>query len=94
MLPVDIRSALGQLDEGQLQELHDLVVVRLQQFQAVRHKAAMWSMLPGDVVQWSYQGTTLFGRIEKLNTKTVNVTSDDGKHWKISPTLLTLINHA
>lgn len=94
MLLVEIRSALDQLNEIQLQELHDLVVVRLQQFRDVRHKAAMWHMLPGDVVQWTYEGVGLFGRIEKLNTKTVSVISDDGTRWKISPTLLSLVKHA
>lgn len=94
MLSVDIRTALTQLDEAQLQELHDLVAVRLTQFRDVRHKAAMWDMLPGDAVRWQYEGVTYLGYIVKLNTKTVSVRSDDGRRWKISPTLLSPIKHA
>ncbi len=94
MLNVDIRTTLGQLDETQLQELHNLVVVRLKQFQEIRHKAAMWAMLPGDTVRWDYEGISYLGLIEKLNTKTVSVRSDDGRRWKISPSLLFPIKHA
>ena len=90
---LDIRTALGQLDETQLQELHDLVVVRLKQFRDIRHKAAMWAMLPGDTVRWGYEGVTYVGHIEKLNPKTVSVRSEDGRRWKISPSLLSPIKH-
>jgi hypothetical protein len=94
MLNLDIRTALGQLDEDQLQELHDLVVVRLKQFREIRNKAAMWDMLPGDTVRWEYEGLTYLGHIQKLNTKTVSVLSDDGRRWKIHPTLLSQVKHA
>lgn len=94
MISVDIRTVLGQLDESQLIELHDLVAVRLKQFKELRHKAAMWDMLPGDTVRWEYEGITYFGHIEKLNTKTVSVKSQDGRRWKISPSFLSSVKNA
>ena len=94
MLPVEVRNVLGQLDENQLSELNYLVVDRLRQFEAIRHKAAMWAMMPGDPVSWTHEGLTHFGHIDRLNQKTVSVIADNGHKWKVSPQLLSQVRHA
>lgn len=94
-LPLDsIDDVLKKLNLAQLEDLHDKVVLHIKAHREVERFMARAGFRVGDKVSFTYEGLSYIGTITKKNPKTILVHTDDHRTWKISPRLLSKINHA
>ena len=54
-----------------------------------RHEASKFSV--GDEVEFRSGSSLIQGIVEKVNRKTINVSVEFGRNWRVSPSLLTKI---
>lgn len=88
-------EAIKRLSEEDLRFLNGLIVERLKLINQLRHTSEMIKFTRGDRVGFrTRDGIAYEGHVLQLNKKTIAVLTDDGRQWKVSPGLLTLIKPA
>lgn len=85
----EIIEAVILLDDIQtLKRLRNAVLERMETLS----KKATRAMRSGDRVRWTGRsGQTVFGTVIKPNRKTVSIRADDGTQWRVSTTLLEVV---
>lgn len=82
-------QALRHMGEEDLLFVNRMVVERLKLLQQARSTVQLAQFAEGDRVQFTtHDGVVKRGRVMRLNKKTVNLLTDDGQHWKVSPDFL------
>lgn len=80
---------IDHLTEIELLELNRQIVQRLKFLENARAHLAMMEFCPGEQVHFYPDGrTAVAGTIVKLNQKTIAVLTEDGRRWKVAPSLL------
>ena len=88
-------EAIKRLGEEDLLFLHHMIVERLQLLEQERATTLMINFTRGDRVRFQGpDGRPRDGVVQRLNKKTINVYTDDGQKWNVSPVLLHLIRSA
>ena len=88
-------EAIKRLGEEDLLFLNRLIVERLKLLSQARATTLMISFTRGDRVGFQApDGRMLEGIVQRLNKKTISVTTDDGHQWNVAPGLLRLIQSA
>ena len=83
---------INDLDEGQLLELNERIITRLNYLEQRSAQEAMLKFAPGERVHFtSKDGSLIEGVIIKYNRKTVVIATDGGKRWRVSPGFLSKI---
>jgi hypothetical protein len=83
-MPIDIDG----LSYEELVQLNHRVVERLKMLEAMQAHVDMMAFNLGARVSFDSPFGRQFGTVAKYNRKTVTVLSDDGRQWRISPSLL------
>lgn len=86
-MPIDI-------DGLSLEELHQLnhrVVERIKMLRTMQAHVDMMAFNLGTRVSFDSQDGHQLGTLVKYNRKTVTVLTDDGRQWRVSPSLLTAV---
>jgi hypothetical protein len=83
-MPIDIDG----LSYEELVQLNHRVVERLKMLEAMQAHVDMMAFNLGTRVSFDSQFGRQFGKVAKYNRKTVAVIGDDGRQWRISPSLL------
>jgi len=86
-MPVDIDGL--SLDE--LMQLNHRVVERIKMLQAMQAHVDMMAFNLGAKVGFDTDEGRIVGTLVKYNRKTVNVVSDDGRHYRVTPGLLSAV---
>ena len=82
---IQLAGLLAAMDGGELREAFDMV---RDAFRALERRRAT-AFLAGDRVQFrSRNGNVLTGTVEYPNDKTVTIKAEDGRKWRVSPSLL------
>lgn len=82
-------QALRHMGEEDLIYLNHMVVERLNLLAQAKSTMQLAQFAEGDRVSFiASDGTAKYGRIMRLNKKTVSLHADDGQQWKVSPGLL------
>lgn len=82
-------QAIRQLNEEDLLFLNARIVERLKLIEQAQSTVELARFSIGDRVQFVGPGSRVVkGVVFKLNKKTAGVQSDDGRQWKVSPSLL------
>jgi len=85
MMKIDI----DKLTEAELIDLNHRIVARLRMLNQMRAHADMLEFKIGDRVAFRPSGQgRVEGMLTRYNRKTVTVITDDGRHWNVSPHLL------
>lgn len=75
----------------ELFELNDRVVERIKFLEHAQAHLSMMAFNIGARVSFETPEGRQFGRLVKRNRKTVNVDTEDGRRWRLSPHLLTAV---
>jgi hypothetical protein len=86
-MPVDIDG----LSLKELVQLNHRVVERIKMLRAMQAHVDMMAFNLGARVSFDSQEGRLFGTLVKYNRKTVTVLTDDGRQWRVSPSLLSAV---
>ena len=86
-MPVDIDG----LSYNELVHLNRRIVERLKMLQAMQAHVDMMAFNLGARVSFDSQDGRQLGTLVKYNRKTVTVLGDDGRQWRVSPSLLSLV---
>lgn len=86
-MPVDIDGL--SLDE--LMQLNHRVVERIKMLQAMQAHVDMMAFDLGAKVSFDTDEGRILGTLVKYNRKTVNVLTDDGRHYRVTPRLLSAV---
>ena len=86
-MPVDIDG----LSLEELIQLNHRVVERIKMLRAMQAHVDMMAFNLGARVSFDSQDGRLFGTLVKYNRKTVTVLTDDGRQWRVSPSLLSAV---
>ena len=71
--------------------LNDRIVERIKFLEHARAHMSMMAFNIGARVSFETSEGRQFGRLVKRNRKTVNVDTEDGRRWRLSPHLLTAV---
>ncbi len=82
---------IDHLSLEELYALNDQVVERIKFLEHARAHLSMMAFNIGARVSFETPEGRQFGRLVKRNRKTVNVDSEDGRRWRISPHLLAAV---
>jgi uncharacterized protein YchJ len=94
LLPLPLQKMVDQLSEEQLRNLNRVVVEKLKLFNKVHHLKSMSKLNVMDRVFFNHNDRKIVGTVTRLNQKTVTVMTDDGGHWNVAPSFLTIIHDA
>ena len=83
-MPIDIDG----LSYEELVQLNHRVVERLKMLEAMQAHVDMMAFNLGSKVCFDTGEGRVIGTLVKYNRKTVNVLSDDGRHYRLTPSLL------
>ncbi len=83
-MPVDIDG----LSLEELMQLNHRVVERIKMLQAMQAHVDMMAFNLGAKVSFDTEHGRVVGTLVKYNRKTVNVVSDDGRQYRVTPGLL------
>ena len=86
-MPVDIDG----LSLEELMQLNHRVVERIKMLQAMQAHVDMMAFNLGAKVSFDTDEGRIVGTLVKYNRKTVNVVSDDGRHYRVTPGLLSAV---
>ena len=86
-MPIDIDG----LSFEELLELNQRVVARLKMLESMQAHVEMMAFNIGARVSFEAQNGRLLGTLVKYNRKTVNVLTDDGRHYRVTPGLLSAV---
>ncbi len=88
-------EAIKRLGKDDLLFLNRLIVERLKLIAQAEATRQMVRFTEGDRVAFSTaDGRMVEGMVLQLNKKTVSLVADDGRRWKVSPSLLRLVRSA
>ncbi len=79
---------IDHLDLESLYQLNDRVVERIKFLEHAHAHLSMMAFNIGARVSFETPEGKQFGRLVKRNRKTVNVDTEDGRRWRLSPHLL------
>lgn len=79
---------LNSMSEAELRELNREIVRRLELYSSTRRKMQLMSFRVGDRVEFDDGYQILSGIVTRVNQKTASVQADDGRGWRVAPTLL------
>ena len=79
---------LDSMTEEELRSLNREIVRRLEALSFARHKIALLSFHAGERVSFDADGRTIEGVVIRVNNKTATIVADDGRNWRVSPSLL------
>lgn len=83
---------LEDLSLGQLYDLNDMICQRIDELRARSDLAVIKQLRLGQQVHFeSRQEGRIFGKVVKINRKTVLVRSEDNRKWKLSAGLVGII---
>jgi len=80
---------IDSLTLDELYALHDRVVERISHLEVIKARLDMMALNLGTRVTFDSKYGRQFGTVVKFNRKTVVVISEEGRKWRVSPTLLT-----
>jgi hypothetical protein len=80
---------IDQLNIEELYVLNERIVARIKFLEQAQAHLSMMQFNLGAKVSFETAEGRQFGRLVKRNQKTVNVETEDGRSWRISPHLLT-----
>jgi len=84
---------INKFSEPELIDLNRRIVERLKMMQQLKAHAAMMEFRVGEKVTFQDNGgSSVYGVLTKYNKKTVTVITEDGRHWNVSPSLLTKVD--
>ena len=86
-MPVDIDG----LSLEELMQLNHRVVERIKMLQSMQAHVDMMAFNLGSKVSFDTDHGRIVGTLVKYNRKTVNVVSDDGRHYRVTPGLLSAV---
>ena len=86
-MPVDIDG----LSLEELMQLNHRVVERIKMLQAMQAHVDMMAFNLGAKVSFDTDEGRIVGTLVKYNRKTVNVLTDDGRHYRVTPGLLSAV---
>ena len=87
-MPIDIDG----LSMEELSQLNHRVVERIKMLRAMQAHVDMMAFNLGARVSFDSQEGRHLGTLVKYNRKTVTVRTDDGRQWRVSPSLLAAVN--
>ena len=82
---------IDQLGIEELCDLNDRIVERIKFLEHAQAHVSMMAFNIGAQVSFETAEGRQFGRLVKRNRKTVNVDTEDGRRWRISPHLLSAV---
>ncbi len=80
---------LDQFSIDELYQLNERIVERIKFLEQAQAHLSMMAFNLGARVSFETPEGRQFGRLVKRNRKTVNVDTEDGRRWRLSPHLLT-----
>lgn len=86
-MPVDIDG----LSLEELMQLNHRVVERIKMLRAMQAHVDMMAFNLGAKVSFDTDEGRIVGTLVKYNRKTVNVLTDDGRHYRVTPGLLSAV---
>ena len=86
-MPIDIDG----LSLEELMQLNHRVVERIRMLQAMQAHVDMMAFNLGAKVSFDTDHGRVVGTLVKYNRKTVNVVSDDGRQYRVTPGLLSAV---
>ncbi len=88
---VQLLTSLSSLTDEELRNINNLVVSELKHRRDKKNFAVVSQLRIGSTVTFQSKYGLVKGTVEKINAKTVNVKSNLGVNWKVSPTLLKVV---
>lgn len=83
---------INEMSIDELLELNEIICARIDYLRAVEDQEMLRRLHLGSQVHFEDKmGRPVFGLVIKINRKTVVVQSQNGKQYKISPALLSLV---
>ncbi|UYG06082.1 transposase [Halomonas sp. M4R1S46] len=79
---------IDDMSLDQLLTLNQIICRRIEELQARQELGVLSRMNLGQVVSFETREGQIFGRVIKINRKTVVVQSDDSRQWKVSVGLI------
>lgn len=87
MINSAVTDAISKMSKDELREVYELVKKRFDQINRVTAQ----SLNVGDKVVFQARGgTTVHGKITKINTKSIKVLAETNTIWNVAPSLLKL----
>lgn len=84
-----IEEFIKDLDETELRYLNRLIVERLKLISQAKSTREMAKFNVGERVEFeNREGSTIAGRVIKLNKKTVSILTRDNHRWNVAPMFL------
>jgi hypothetical protein len=83
-----MQDMVNRMSENDLMLLNQIIVDRLNVIQRMNKLNVISQFSKGDTVSFSRHGIKHIGVVEKLNQKTISVTTSDGLRWNVTPELL------
>lgn len=95
MIPLtqQIATLMNQVSTmTELKYINEVLKVKWKTIQAVESAKAMNGIIPGATVTFKGKyGEVITGKVMKINNKTVQVVTDLGATWRVTPTLLSIV---
>lgn len=82
---------LDSMSEQELRALNHEIIKRLQMVSYVRNKSQLMAFRIGDRVAFEADFGTVEGMVTRVNQKTVTIEADDGRGYRVSPSLLSKV---
>lgn len=79
---------IDDMSLDQLLALNDLICRRIDDLQARQEMAVLSRLTLGQAVSFESREDQVFGRVIKINRKTVVVQSEDHRQWKVAVALI------
>jgi len=83
-----IEEFIKNLKEDELIYLNHLIVERIKLIHKARSIEKMKEFNIGDRVYFNLEGKKVYGRIIRMNRKTISIKTDEGGRWNVSPALV------
>ncbi|MGE3758676.1 MAG: hypothetical protein AB7H97_13015 [Pseudobdellovibrionaceae bacterium] len=83
---------LDSMSEAELRELNREIIRRLEIYSYTRRKMELMSFRVGDRVEFDDGYQIVSGVVTRINQKTASIQADDGRGWRVAPSLLRRVN--
>ncbi|EKD22920.1 MAG: hypothetical protein ACD_83C00190G0002 [uncultured bacterium] len=91
-LPPTLLNLIPGLTYDQIRELYEVVLERIRFLHKAKQMAAMRHLNLYDQVYFEHHGIKYYGRVERMNQKTVSVVVENPHgYWRIAPEFITKI---
>ena len=88
MLTIEETTTIRKLFSKMEGSDFNTVVALFKEAQNNHQRKATVGLHRGQYVQWIHRGMRMEGTIDKINTKTVKITTKAGAKWSVAPSLL------